>query len=902
MKTAGSVRVRLLRLALLLVLPCLAISALLTGRIFIISREDADTALLATARGLDQLVDREFAQAELLLHTLAVTEELRAFQLGEFDRLARATAMPGTAIVLVDATGRVLVDTSRPAGTPSITMPQPEWTHEVVGQTIISPVAPMFAAPAPAAGGGLAQNGAPPASQSALAVRVVLPLGGGGRHTYDLQLVMPVSLMQALLLRDPLPAGWVSSILDTAGTLVARTQEPQRFVGRPAGARLRESLAQSREGVRDGTAIDGTHVVVAYSRSDRSHWIVAVASPRAAIAAAGRQSTFLLIWFGSAAIVLGLLGAVRVARGIAKPIEAMAQAARTLGESGSWTAIPQGLAEADAVARAMFAAARVLVERRQALAGMNASLASRVEARTGELARVNTALEEQRRQLGDILDQMPVGVVVHQPDGQPYFVNQEARRLFGLPMQGRIDPASWPQMYRGTRELTRNELPWARARAGLPVPRELLMLRPETGPAIDLEVNASRVLGQDGQLTLALTTLQDVTARLEAEEVRRRSQRLEAVGQLTGGVAHEFNNLLMAISGCLELLGPHVESVFSPGSRPASLLANAARAAGRGAGLTGQLLAFARRQHLQVEPVDLNGLVIGMTQLLEGTLGRTVEVDVEVDTEPCPAMGDAPQLELVLLNLAINARDAMPGGGRLTIRTASVHTGPPVRAEDPPEGEHAVLHVSDTGHGMPPHVLARVFEPFFTTKDVGRGSGLGLPQVLGVAQQLGGGVSITSKPGQGTTVSLFLPRAPEGAVLPRSGPLVPVAPNALAGARLLVVDDDADVRETARSMLEEMGAHVLEAESGADALDLVRSSDIDLVLADLTMPQMTGVELAAAIARIRPEVPVVIMTGYGPTAMGETGPFVRATLQKPFRAEALARALGAELGIPVEAR
>ncbi len=288
--------------------------------------------------------------------------------------------------------------------------------------------------------------------------------------------------------------------------------------------------------------------------------------------------------------------------------------------------------------------------------------------------------------------------------------------------------------------------------------------------------------------------------------------------------------------------------------------------------------------------MDLNALVDGMTQLLEGTLGRLVEVEFQADPEAWPAMADAAQLELVVLNLAINARDAMPGGGKLILCTSNRRTGPPFRAEDPPEGEHVVLHVRDTGHGMPPQVLARAFEPFFTTKEVGRGSGLGLPQVLGVAQQLGGGVSIASEPGSGTTVSLFLPRARGGVAAARPGGAQDVQAGKLGGARLLLVDDDADVREIARSMLEEMGAAVIEADSAAAALLLLRTATIDLVLADVTMPQMSGIELAAEVDRLLPGVPVVLMTGYGVAAM-EVGPNVRATLQKPFRAEALLRAL-----------
>ena len=256
-------------------------------------------------------------------------------------------------------------------------------------------------------------------------------------------------------------------------------------------------------------------------------------------------------------------------------------------------------------------------------------------------------------------------------------------------------------------------------------------------------------------------------------------------------------------------------------------------------------------------------------------------------------MADASQVELTLLNLAINARDAMPGGGTLTIRTARVRTGPPNRAEDPPAGDYATLHVSDTGQGMTPHVLARAFEPFFTTKDAGRGTGLGLPQVLGVAQQMGGGVSIASREGAGTTVSVFLPRC-GGHAQAASRP-EPVARPVLDGARVLVVDDDLDVRMVTRAILEELGGVVTEAESGAAALLVIRTLRVDLVLADLTMPNMTGIELADEVARLAPDLPVVLMTGYGPDALSDPGPHIRDTLQKPFRADALARALSGAL-------
>ncbi len=878
-----TVRARLLRLAALLLLPGLAISTLLTWRVFVTARAGAETALRETAHGLSQLVDSRFDQARIMLHTLAATRELQNGDLPELDRLARETTLLGGDIVVVNQDGQELLDTGVPAGMAlRRAAPAAGWASETLGVSFLRPLSVR-------------------PGDTGLSAQMVLPVGVSGRHLYDLVFVLPTTALQAILMHEKLQAGWTAAIVDADGIVAARTVHPKTYVGRHASRDLLTGLVTADEGVRDGMGIDGTRVVLAFSRSAGSRWTAAVASPRALVAQAGLQSTTLLASLGSAAILAGLLGARRMARRIAKPVEALAQAARRLGEDGSWTPLPPGLAETDAVGRALFAAAQSLAERQAALSELNANLTQRVAARTNELARANHALDEQRRSLAAILDQMPVGVLVHTAGHALSFANHEARRLLGA-YAGELPHASWPDVRQAGQPITRAQSPTSLACRGIPTERALLSIACPDLAVRHLEVSASPLRDAEGQVTSAVTILQDVTARLDAEEARRRSQRLEAVGQLTGGVAHEFNNLLMAVTGCLELLEKPVAQLGD--ARAASLLANAARAAGRGSRLTTQLLAFARRQTLQMEALDLDALVTGLQELLESTLGRGIQVVVQPGAGDWRAMADASQVELTLLNLAINARDAMPNGGTLTIRTARVRTGPPARAEDPPAGEYAAVHVSDTGEGMSPHVLARAFEPFFTTKAVGRGSGLGLPQVLGVAQQMGGGVGIVSRENAGTTVTVFLPRASAEAVsLARPGaPQEPAARLALDSARVLVVDDDTDVRVVTRAILEELGGVVIEAESGADALLALHTNPVDLVLADLTMPNMTGIELAAEVTRLAPGLPVVLMTGYGPDALADPGPHIRGTLQKPFRAEALAQTLIGALGMGGEVK
>jgi len=415
------------------------------------------------------------------------------------------------------------------------------------------------------------------------------------------------------------------------------------------------------------------------------------------------------------------------------------------------------------------------------------------------------------------------------------------------------------------------------------------------GTAFDIddmrEANAlleHRVAERTAELEAANRRLAaQIEEREKAETQLLQAQRIDAVGQLTSGVAHDFNNLLTAIIGNLEMLAPRVDP---EDTRSLRLLSAAQNAAERGARLTTQLLAFARKQRMAPERVDLNGIVTGMNTLLQSSIGATAKIELALADELWAAVADASQIELVLLNLAINARDAMPGGGVIRIETANVVLGPPERPEEPPPGRYVMVAVGDRGTGIEPEVLDRVFEPFFTTKEVGKGSGLGLSQVLGVAQQLGGGVRIETRPGEGTTVKVFLPRAqePQRASEPeREVPGCGDEPDA-DGAVILLVDDDDDVRTVTAAMLREAGHEVIETGSGGAALDQLAEDDrVALMIVDFAMPGMNGVEVARAAQHARPGLPYLFVTGYADSVlMAESGSADR-ILQKPFRASAL---------------
>jgi signal transduction histidine kinase/CheY-like chemotaxis protein len=370
----------------------------------------------------------------------------------------------------------------------------------------------------------------------------------------------------------------------------------------------------------------------------------------------------------------------------------------------------------------------------------------------------------------------------------------------------------------------------------------------------------------------------EIAERRSAQTALLHAQKVELMGQMTGGIAHDFNNLLTAVLGNLELATHRIGD-----EKIRRFLNSATQAAQRGAKLTAQLLAFARKQRLQSEPTDVNALVSGLGDLLFRTIGATIRIETVLEKDLWPAMIDAGQVESIIVNLAINARDAMPEGGRLTISTANAGKDDQRRPHDLAAGEYVVVSVRDTGIGMTDEVLSRVFEPFFTTKPVGKGTGLGLSQVHGITTQLRGGVRIDTQVGKGTTIAVYLPRAERGAVQQHSHASATIAQSQEAGcATILVVDDDRDVRDLAVACLEGNGYRVIAADGLDTAMEIVgKPWSIDLLLIDSAMPEVKGIDVARAILAERPKLPVLFMTGYAGVAAAEHTP-QKNILAKPF--------------------
>ena len=412
-----------------------------------------------------------------------------------------------------------------------------------------------------------------------------------------------------------------------------------------------------------------------------------------------------------------------------------------------------------------------------------------------------------------------------------------------------------------------------------------------------LAIHAEELGVANEQLGQANLTLQEQIARREqAEAALRQAQKMEAIGQLTGGVAHDFNNLLQVVQGNLERLGLRATREGTPlGPEQERLVGAAMQGARRAAALTQQLLAFSRRQPLAPRSLDLNRLIRATSELLGRTLGESIVIETVLAAGLWPVMVDENQLQSALLNLAVNARDAMPAGGKLTIETANVHLDEAyARSEDEVRaGQYAMLAVTDTGTGMPPDILEKVFEPFFTTKEIGRGTGLGLSQVYGFIKQSGGHVKIYSEPGRGTSVKVYLPRLLEARTLAGVSAHSQDMPRGKSHESVLVVEDEEDVRTLSMEILRELGYAVIEAADAPAALVLLAGEQpVDLLFTDIGLPGgMNGRELADQAHRLRPGLKVLFTTGYARNAVihhDRLDPGVE-LLPKPFRAWDLAQ-------------
>ena len=532
------------------------------------------------------------------------------------------------------------------------------------------------------------------------------------------------------------------------------------------------------------------------------------------------------------------------------------------------------------------ARARVLNDRHdrpQTLVGVMSDISARKAAEAererllaevaAERERTQQALRGERALSGLLLTSVPAGIVAYDTELRVTIWNPVMERIFGLPAPAVLGRQLARVIGDGQQETIEHRL--RDALEGISGPMEEIELPTVTNGNVVLESQHAPLRGGDGQVVGGAAFFREITDRRRAEEQLRQAQKMETIGQLTGGVAHDFNNLLAAIQGNLELLRKRLPD----DPQIQRFIDGALKGAHRGASLTSRLLAFARRQDLKPEPTDLSDLLDGVRGLMERSIGPLITVDFAVTPDLPPAKVDANQLELAILNLAVNARDAMPEGGQLKISLDQCDED----AELP--GRYLRLSVSDTGTGMDDATLKSAIEPFFSTKELGKGTGLGLSMVHGLAVQLGGALRLHSEVGLGTTAELWLPvsSAPVKEVLEMAIESI-AAPVA---STILVVDDDALINMNTVDMIEDLGHTAIEAYSGKQALEILASGrQIDALITDYAMPGMTGVELALQARAMHPGLPILLATGYADLPSGTTTDLPR--LAKPYQQSELA--------------
>jgi PAS domain S-box-containing protein len=631
-------------------------------------------------------------------------------------------------------------------------------------------------------------------------------------------------------------------------------------------AQATASIVRDRQNERFGAAIASVSLAGATRVS------LVVTAPFSSIVAAATAARDASLLAGSAAALCAVILAILLARSLATPLERMTAAIEGFGRGAPLPALPNGHGEIGVLARAFTC--------------MASDVRDKTEALTREV--------EERRSITDTaldafvqIDQ--AGIVVEW--------NPQAEATFGWPRQEAIGqllgalivpPA---QRERHTLGLAH----FLRTGEGTILGKrmELAALRRD-GHEITVELTITALRRPDGYIFNGF--IRDVTDRIAAELQLRQSQKMDAVGQLTGGVAHDFNNILTVITGTIEILEQGVAD------RPdlATIAGMIDEAATRGAELTRQLLAFARRQPLDPHETDVNRLVIETARLLKPTLGEHIEIESMLEDDAWSALVDRSQLSAAIVNLAVNARDAMPNGGKLTLETGNVVLDEAYAAgnSEVTAGAYVMIAVSDTGSGIAADIRDRVFEPFFTTKEVGRGTGLGLSMVYGFAKQSGGHIKIYSEEGHGTAVKLYLPRTTRQVARVAEPALVPLTPR--GNETILVVEDDALVRGYVIAQLEGLGYTTLAAADGATALALVdKGVAFDLLFTDVIMPGgMNGRQLADAVRKRRPSLNVLYTSGYTENAIVHHGRLDAgvALLNKPYRKTDLARKIRDALG------
>ncbi len=848
-------------MVLAILLPVVVFAGVLFWRYYDSELARIDQALENNARDIALDIDRDLQGKIVTLETLATAGSMDSHDYARFyERAMKVKDVAGVDISLRDRDGQQLANTRVPWGTP---LPHNLFPSDDEVVAAKKPVASNFTE-------GVV------ARQPIYVISV--PVIENGEVNYLLHMTVNLSRLGDFLEAEIAP-GQIAGILDRDNIVLARTQGFDDRVGKPSSKSFTDQI-KGPQGFWVGTNIQGYQIRLGYARSKLSGWLIWVGVPDTAVQADLRHTLWALSGLGAALTILAIALASLFARGLAGASAALAAQAGALGRGETVTATDIPVRELNEVGSELVAAG----------------------ARRGELERqlVRAATQESEQRF-QMLVQGVTDYAIYMLDPQGHVTNWNAGAarikgykeseivgkhfsLFYTP-EDRADGVPVRALLTAINEGKYEAEGWRVRKDGTRFWANVVLAR--------IEDSNGRLIGL-AKVTRDVTERREVQQRLEAaREQLYQSQKMDAVGQLTGGVAHDFNNLLTIIIGNLDNAKRTLET-WQDGAkaRLQRAIDHALAGAQRGATLTGHLLAFSRRQPLEPKVLDVNKLLNQMSAFLRSSLGEAVQLEVVGAGGLWQVEADAAQLETAILNLAVNARDAMPNGGKLTVEASNVLLDENYCAKNAGvrPGQHVQIAVTDNGMGMPGDVVSRAFEPFFTTKETGHGTGLGLSQVYGFVKQSGGHVKIYSEPGQGSTVKIYLPRAygkkPGEQPSPNGS-----APRAYGKETILIVEDDDDVRAFICETLEELNYVVLEAGDTPSALKVLDQAErIDLLLTDVILPGRNGRELASAALGKRPGLKVLFMTGYSHNAIIHQGRLDEGVqlIQKPLTQTSLA--------------
>jgi PAS domain S-box-containing protein len=854
-------------LVLAVAVPAFALSAILVWYNAETQRIEQERVLQDYVRTLSEVVDREVRVAIATLETLRYSAPLREGDIAAFEQVARRVHADNPHWRTILLTGRDGQQLMNLAARPGQTLPN-------IGRFAVIQEA---------------LRGRPAVSDLLLGqvsnahlVAVHVPVLVDGSARYALGMSLPARHFQQLAVSFPVLQGVIVGLVDRQGIILARSANPEQVIGHPAAEMWMRSDAPAA--IMHGTSFEGVPVVGAFARSDLTGWRAIAAVPEKSVNSE-RDRVILLMTLGAASLlVLGLSIAISLGRRVVAPIEALVR-------------------HSDAYVRGE----EVGPARRGTPAEIGALERALREA--GRMHRDASRSQQESEQRFALLVQGVTDYAIYMLDAEGHVTswNRGAQRIKGYSAE-EITGAHVSRFY------TEEDRLAGRPATALAIAAEKGYLDSEgwrvrkDGSRFWAHVHIERLLDAEGRLAGFAKITRDVTEKREAEahlqqarEQLAQTQKMEAVGQLTGGVAHDFNNLLTIIIGNLDasrrILADWKEGAHGRLSRAVE---NAIVGAQRAATLTSQLLAFSRRQPLEPKVLDVNRLLARQERFLRSTLGETIRLETVGAAGLWPIEADENQLETSLLNLAINARDAMPQGGKLTIEAGNAFLDEAYSDQhvEVKPGQYVLISVTDTGTGMSREVRDRAFDPFFTTKPT-TGTGLGLSQVYGFVKQSGGHIKIYSEPGEGTTMHMYLPRSYAGA--PAEDESAGEPARAEGTETILVVEDDAQVRTFVCDTLAELNYRVLRAEDAESALRLLEQSpDVDLLLTDVVLPGRNGKQLSDEAEKLRPGIRVLFMTGYSRNAImhqGRLDPGVQ-LIQKPVTQTALAAKVRRVLDMP----